>query len=1129
MRYDDASQADSMASDSAPIARPDVDALPAGTYGPEGGNAVTGTGTLTGTTGADSAGDAPAAIVEVQGAGGATTGGAGSFQAVGQYGVLTMDAQGNYSYVRNAGTPDGVQDVFGYTLADADGTKSSTTLTIDIGQLAATATPVTIPGVITLPPGVQMSDITVNGRDLVIHMPDGSQMVIPGGAVFVPQLVIGDVQVPASNLAALLIESEPQPAAGELQSSGGNFAEVVPPLDPGVPLGDLIPPTEFGFPQPEFEEIGQFIDEEPEAGSVTVQLDDDVIPGRNGNPDGVGDDDPDTVGDNSESGSLPGSGGDGDLTWALHASGSLPEGGNFSFAIDLSGALLIQQVQPGSATPVTVLTVTVDPDTGAFTVTENNPIIHPNGGDENNAVFAITYTVTDEDGDVALGTLNINVDDDTPTVTVTAGNDSEVVLTTHDSLTIGLASDSDVTTANFSGVFSGTTVSPGADGAGSGTTSGYTLAVTSQASGLQSHGVAINLFMVNGTVVGTTATSAPANLTDSSIVFTVSVTSTGVVTLTQMQQIDHAAENPSDAPFTDQFATMSDGLVTLTRSETVVDKDNDSVTGSATVNIGANLHFTDHGPTIDPTLNEVSAAIVDESPPVAANAIALADGVTAGNDPDLEGGLAIGSGSTGGAVVDANAVFGADGPAAGGGIHYDLVVGNGGVSGLTTTDGTAIDLVKLSNGTVVGLVHGTQTAAFAVSIDSTSGIVTVEQYLSILHPDAPDNFDETAPLAPGSIGVTVTATDFDHDTATSNAVDITTLIQFHDDGPAAVNDGNLATLDDNVSGHDLGLASTLLLANDNFGADGQGSPALTIGVGSLGGTVTIDGSGHLIYTSGHNTAPGGSDVETFTYTIKDGDGDTTTATFTVTLTDTGPTIGRTAAEIAVDEEGLTGGLASTVYADGSDLAGQAVHVEGTLAGLGFGVDTPGDITLAESSDTGLRTLSGAVVKSAWDATTHTLTGFVDTNGNGDVDGGETKVFTLVIDNVGTGHYVFDLLQPVQHDDANTEDDVGLSVGVQVTDSEGDPANGTIFITIDDDSPDAVNDGNLASVDDNSVAVNVGNISTLLANDHFGADGAGTPQIAIVGVGSLGGTVTIDGSGNLLYTSNHCDAAVETFT
>ena len=99
-----------------------------------------------------------------------------------------------------------------------------------------------------------MSDIHVNGRDLVIDMPDGTQMVIPGGAVFVPQLAIGDVEVPPTNLAALLINSEPQPAAGPPQSSGGNFADPVPPLDPGVPLGDLIPPTELSYSPPEFEE-----------------------------------------------------------------------------------------------------------------------------------------------------------------------------------------------------------------------------------------------------------------------------------------------------------------------------------------------------------------------------------------------------------------------------------------------------------------------------------------------------------------------------------------------------------------------------------------------------------------------------------------------------------------------------------------------------------------------------------------------------------------------------------------------------------------------------------------------------------------------------------------------------------
>ena len=39
----------------------------------------------------------------------------------GQYGVLSMDAHGNFNYVRNPGTPDGVQDVFNYTLADAQG------------------------------------------------------------------------------------------------------------------------------------------------------------------------------------------------------------------------------------------------------------------------------------------------------------------------------------------------------------------------------------------------------------------------------------------------------------------------------------------------------------------------------------------------------------------------------------------------------------------------------------------------------------------------------------------------------------------------------------------------------------------------------------------------------------------------------------------------------------------------------------------------------------------------------------------------------------------------------------------------------------------------------------------------
>ena len=126
---------------------------------------------------------------------------------------------------------------------------TSPILTINIGKtptvVQANAVQV-VPGpdgVVTLPEGVQLSDIHVVGRNLVIDMPDGTQMIIVDGAVFVPQLVLGTVEVPSTNLAALLIDSEPTPAAGPPQSSGGNFAVPVAPLDPGVPLGDLIPPT----------------------------------------------------------------------------------------------------------------------------------------------------------------------------------------------------------------------------------------------------------------------------------------------------------------------------------------------------------------------------------------------------------------------------------------------------------------------------------------------------------------------------------------------------------------------------------------------------------------------------------------------------------------------------------------------------------------------------------------------------------------------------------------------------------------------------------------------------------------------------------------------------------------------
>ncbi|MCO6056697.1 hypothetical protein NG726_08405, partial [Pseudomonas sp. MOB-449] len=138
----------------------------------------------------------------------------------------------------------------------------------------------------------------------------------------------------------------------------------------------------------------------------TVLLDDDALTG--GNPDGTGDD----VNSANVNGTLGHAfGQDGAGTVAYLTSGA-PTG--FTYVAD-GTSLLVKQTQNGVLT--TVLTLTMVPGTGAYTVEQNNPILHAAGLAENNQTFTITYRVTDGDGDTADGTFSIDVDDDTPVVT----------------------------------------------------------------------------------------------------------------------------------------------------------------------------------------------------------------------------------------------------------------------------------------------------------------------------------------------------------------------------------------------------------------------------------------------------------------------------------------------------------------------------------------------------------------------------------------------------------------------------------------------------------------------------------------------------------------------------------------
>ena len=209
---------------------------------------------------------------------------AGQTATLSGVGTLVINADGSYTYTRSGGAPGNAQDVFTYTLTDADGDTTTATLTISIGDSA-------------------------------------------------PNL--------------------PDPAA--------------------------------------------------------VQLDDDALAG--GNPGGTNDD-ADSAG---LPGQLSGTGGDGDLTYNFTGLDNLPAG----FTANPVDASTVQILQGATV----VLTITLDNDTGAFNVVQNNPIDHPAGSDENNLIFSIGVEVEDADGDTEPATITINVDDDTPL----AANDTDSI------------------------------------------------------------------------------------------------------------------------------------------------------------------------------------------------------------------------------------------------------------------------------------------------------------------------------------------------------------------------------------------------------------------------------------------------------------------------------------------------------------------------------------------------------------------------------------------------------------------------------------------------------------------------------------------------------------------------------
>ena len=511
---------------------------------------------------------------------------------------------------------------------------------------------------------------------------------------------------------------------------------------------------------------------------------------------------------------------------------------------------VVGNVLTASTSLGTVFTLTVNAD-GSWTFDLDDQLDHVAGSgdtgtllktsaDGSTSVPAIDFSsivvATDSDGDSALGAASggftITVQNDVPILTESerpgffgSVEEDGMSLTTKDSAEGNKDAGDDYSQDETSGTAGSLAsyVQVGAD-------EPVTFGLSSDTSGLPqllSGGLPVQ-YAVDGNVLTATA--------GGTTVFTFTMYAGGTWSFDLQGQLDHVDDGTNTENFA--FRTVGGGStsgIDLSSVIAITDADGDSV---GDLDQGFfRIAVQDDVPTVTITAASGIVAALDESGPGAA--ATLDTGLVAkGDDPDVAGSNALSRAVTSGAVVNVTALFGADGAAASGQTSYALKVTNAG-SGLTLTDGSAIQLVQQANGVVVGVVQSgpfAGQAAFAISIDASTGVVTVEQYLSLDHPTEATaangfaSYDEALFLASGSLGVTVTVTDGDNDQAVSNTADISGQISFDDDGPSVRADRDSVGEDGTTI-----VSGNVITDGDAIDDDANaGTPASSDGADSLG-------------------------------------------------------------------------------------------------------------------------------------------------------------------------------------------------------------------------------------------------------------------------------------------------------
>ncbi|MGL6337311.1 DUF5801 repeats-in-toxin domain-containing protein [Aeromonas jandaei] len=744
----------------------------------------------------------------------------------------------------------------------------------------------------------------------------------------------------------------------------------------------------------------------------------------------------------------PGADGLGSQSYSLNvqnaSSGLIDTATGEQVQLSMNGAILEGRT---ATTGQLVFSLTVD-SSGKVTLDQQRAVVHPTS-DPDEATFLgsghvnLTLTVTDKDGDHASGVLDIgkviSFKDDGPSISAgSAANDSLQVDESNLSLNAS---------TSYASLF---TSSFGADGAG---TLAYSLSVS--ASGVDSGlndtatGQNILLYLESGSVVGRVGNSG------GSVAFTLTVNSSGVVTLDQLRAIEHTPNSGPDQ----ESSLLSANLVKLVG--TITDKDGDSQ--SASVDLGSAISFRDDGPSISASSAANDSLQVDES------------------------NLSLNASTSYASLFTSS--FGADGA---GTLAYSLSVSASGVdSGLNDTATGQNILLYLESGSVVGRVgNSSGSVAFTLTVNS-SGVVTLDQLRAIEHTPNGGPDQESSLLSANLVKLVGTITDKDGDSQ-SASVDLCSAISFRDDGPSVASN-NVVLLDDDalVGGNTGGVGDDVNAANvsgtlsHNFGADGaggvtwltSGAPSgfayvlsgstllvkqgsvtvLTVTLNGSSGDYTVTQNAPIIHTAGNDE---NNAVFTLNYRVVDADGDGADGVLAINVDDDTPTV-LSNAVVLLDDDALVGGNAGGV---GDDL--NAANVSGTL-GHNFGADGAGSVTwLTSGAPSGFAyVLSGTTLL---------------------VKQGSVTVLTATL-NGNSGDYTVTQNAPIMHVAGNDENNAQFNLSYQVVDADGDKVNGVLAINVDDDTPTVVDP-------DVAVLMNgLGSASFLLDLDgsvanNYGADG-----------------------------------------